>query len=112
MFKFIKSQLEAMSLGQLLNMLNPDFNIGVTHFETTYDEDGYALPNEKRWVITHNYFLIAEVNCETDEMDKWETFGYPMETLSDIKTGRVFGSNPKDTLIKFFSLYPQFVINQ
>lgn len=99
--KLKKEQLVGLSLEELLEMLNPDFHLNQTFFEQSH----------KKWQIAHNYYLIGEVNSDSDDVDEWETFGYPLECINYAKTKEIFGSTPKEALINFFVAYPWFVIN-
>ena len=98
--KFNKHQLGMLSLETLLQMLNPDFHLNQTFFE---DES-------KKWQIAHNYYLIGEVNSDSDDVDEWETFGYPLDCINYAKTKEIFGKTPIETLINFFVAYPWFII--
>lgn len=92
--------LRELSLDALVNLLNPDFNIGRTYFK---DED-------KKYVITHNYNLVHEVNSDENDVDEWETFGYPIELIQQAAIKPVFGSTPKECLLNFFQSHPKLIL--
>jgi hypothetical protein len=95
-----REQLEKLSVEALLSLLNPDFNIGKTYFK----EVG------KKFMITHNYKLIFEINSTEDHVDEWETFGFPTELLNQASIESVFGKTPRECLLKFFELHPGLIL--
>ena len=92
--------LKELSTDVLMTLLNPDFNIGKTYFK----EEG------KQFMITHNYHLIYEVNSDEDDVDEWETFGFPVESVSLASIPPVFGATVKDCLLSFFNSYPKLIL--
>ena len=73
-----KEYFGELSTDKLLNLLNPDYNLG----RTVHSEP------DKRWVVQHNYFLIAEVNCLEDKVEDFQTFGYPVESIAEATSAR------------------------
>ena len=100
--KFARQQLKEFSLELLLDLLLPDFNICRTYFEES----------AKRYMVQHNYNLIAEVNEINDEPDmlKWETFGFDFELIELACTPVVYGSTAKECLLNFFDKHPTYML--
>jgi hypothetical protein len=101
MLEVKKEVFERMSLEMLMDLLNPDYHIGKTFFDQP----------SKRWMILHDYNLVAEVNSDEDDVNEWETFGYPIELIGQASGKEVHGANPKETLINFFTSYPGLIVN-
>lgn len=95
-----KEQVERLSVEALLNLLNPDFNIGKTYFKE----------KSKRFMITHNFHLIQEVNDKEDDVEEWETFGFPIELVAQTEIEPVFGETPRECLLNFFSKHPGLIL--
>lgn len=111
MKKFLRSELEAMSLGELLVLLNPDFNIGTTHFPTPVSEDGEYLKNPKRWMIQHDLRIVAESIDFQDEIDEPETLGHDIEAVRfAAKYPPIFGNTPKECLINFLTINAELTL--
>jgi hypothetical protein len=98
--KLMSEHLESLSTDKLMTLLNPDFNIGRTYFK----EEG------KQFMITHNYHLIYEVNSEEDNVDEWETFGFPVESVTLASIPPVFGPSVRECLLSFFNKYPKLIL--
>ena len=101
MLELSKTVLEQLDLDVLMQMLNPDFNIGRTYHEE----------QDKKWMIVHNYNLIADVNFGIKNLGDWETFGYPIELINQASIPSVYGSTPKACLIEFLVSYPKLILN-
>lgn len=106
----MRSELEKMSLGELIVMLNPDFTIGATHYPTPVSEDGEFLKNPKRWMIQHNLYLIFTANDPEDKVDEWETLGFDIEHVKQADISPIYGNTPKECLINFFIMHPELIL--
>jgi hypothetical protein len=99
---YTKEQLEAMTTEELMFLLSPDFNVGRTYFGS----------GSKAFIVEHNYALIGNVNDGIDDIDKWQTFGYPKGKIADALQPAVYGSTPKKALLNFYRLYPNLIITK
>lgn len=95
-----KEYFRSLSTDELLLLLNPDYNLGRTV---------YVEPS-KKWIVQHNYFLIAEVNCLEDKVEDFQTFGYPIESITEATTESIYGNTAKETLINFYIAHPELII--
>ena len=110
MKKFSLSELESMSLDTLILMLNPDYKIGATTFPSRFDADGNMLPSQKRWIVEHNYAIVADLNQPDVDVNKWVTFGLPVESIQDATCKPSYGATPKKALINFYLSNPTLII--
>ena len=96
----LNANFETFDVETLMGFLNPDFNIGRTYFHEPY----------KRYMISHNYYLIHEVNSNEEDVEEWETFGYEVELIQQAGIKPVFGPTAKRCLINFFTKHPKLIL--
>lgn len=108
----MRSELEAMSLGELIVMLNPDFNIGTTHYPTPVSEDGEYLKNPKRWMIQHDLRIVEQSIDWDDDIDddERETLGHDINAVRQARICPTYGNTPKECLINFFTTHPELIL--
>lgn len=92
--------LQAMSLVELLDLLNPDYSIARTSHEDI----------DRRYMIDHVYSLIKDVNTKQEDFEEWETFGIDFDVANLVNVEPVYASTARECLLKFFNDYPEMIL--